>query len=413
MLAFINATLIDGTGAAPRKGMKVLVDGKKIAAVGRYIIVPEDAEVINLKGRVLMPGLIDAHSHLGDHPYKDRPGIDGAERSDFYAEMRRLTLDAGVTTIRSCGDYMYDTALTRDKISAGELTGPRLFCSGKSFMRKDGHPATTVWASDPATVEHCGAYPDTPEEARNMIREAVAAEMDFIKIIVSDVHISYWPKKTKQLDRKIIDAIIDEAHKHGKPVACHVDNLDQAKLALECGTDEIHHLSNMGSPHYVLSDYGPLFEKMCARNVWLVPTVVAPRAFEGARMARACQDSPLDYTLNVLRRAYEFGVPFGLGCDSGCPGVPWGKCVWDEMAEYVYNIGMTPLEAIRCACANNARILGMENELGVVHAGAYADLLVLDKDPTQDIGNLNSVYLVVRDGAVVIDKETYDRHPVR
>lgn len=403
MLALINATLIDGTGARPRKGMKVLIDGKKIAAVGRYIIIPEDARVIDLKCRVLMPGLIDAHAHLGDHPYKDRPGIDSAERSDFYANMRKLTLEAGVTTIRSCGDYMYDTALARDRINSGELTGPRLICSGKSFMRRDGHPATTVWASDPATVENCGAYPTAPDDARVMVREAAQAGMDFIKIIVSDVHISYWPKKAEQLETKIIEAIIDEAHKHGKPVACHVDNLDQANLVLDFGADEIHHLANIGSPRYELAEYGKLFLRMCEKNIWLVPTLAAPRAFDSARMAKKCIDGSVDYTANVLRSAYEYGVQFGLGCDSGCPGVPWGKCVWEEMAEYVYNIGMSPLEAIRCATANNARMIGMETQLGTVRAGTFADLLVLDKDPTEDIGNLDSVSLVIRAG--VITKE--------
>lgn len=403
MLAFINATVIDGTGAAPRKGMRVLIDGKKIAAIGRYIVLPEEAEVVDLKGRILMPGLIDAHSHLGDHPYKDRPGIDSAERSDFYAQMRKLTLEAGVTTIRSCGDYMYDTAQLRDKTEAGELTGPRVVCSGKSFMRRDSHPATTVWAGDPPTVVNCGAYPNDPEEARKMVREAVDAKMDFIKIIISNIHISHWPKTVEPLSNEIISAIIDEAHKNGLPVASHVDNLEQAQLAFDCGVDEIHHLTNMGSQHYELGKYGPLFEKMCSSHIWLVPTVTAPRAFEGARIARGCLDSPLDYQLNVLRSAYDYGVPFGLGCDSGCPGVPWGKCVWDEMAEYVYNIGMTPLEAIRCATSNNARIIGMEDKLGVVHAGAFADLLILDKDPTENICNFDSVYMVLRDGKPVTD----------
>jgi imidazolonepropionase-like amidohydrolase len=299
---------------------------------------------------------------------------------------------------------MRDTALARDKINAGELRGPRIICSGKTFMRSDNHPAVTVWANDPETVGNCGAYPGSPEEARVMVRESVEAGMDFIKIVVSDVHISFWPKKSKQLDSEIIKAVIDEAHKRGKPVACHVDNLDQANLVVDYGADEVHHLHNMGSSPYELDEYAKLFVKMCEKNVWLVPTIVAPRAFEAARIARGCLDGALDYTLNVLRRAYESGVQFGVGCDSGCPGVPWGKCVWEEMAEYVYNIGMTPLEAIRCATANNARIIGMETQLGVVRSGAFADLLILDKNPAEDIGNFDSVCLVLREGAITVDK---------
>lgn len=403
MLAFVNAVVIDGTGAAPRKGMKVLIEDKKIVSIGRDVIIPEDAEIIDIKGRILMPGLIDAHSHLGDHPYKDKPGIDTAEKSDFYAQMRKMTLDAGVTTIRSCGDHMPDTALTRDRINAGELEGPRLICSGKSFLRKDGHPAVTVWACDQTTVDGCGAYPDTPEDARRMVREAKEATMDFIKIVVSDVHVSYWPERKERLSDEILAAIVDEAHKNGLPVACHVDNLRQAELMVSLGADEIHHLTNMGSEMYELPEFDRLFIEMCSNNIPLVPTVSAPRAFEGARIQRGCTDSPLDYQLKALKRAYEFGVTFGLGCDSGCPGVPWGRCVWEEMAEYVYNLGMTPLEAIRCATANNARIIGMENQIGVIHAGAYADILILSKDPTVDIVNFDSVYMVLREGAIVRD----------
>jgi len=237
-----------------------------------------------------------------------------------------------------------------------------------------------------------------------MVREAADDGMDFIKIVYSDCHISFWPKKTEPLDKNIIAAIIDEAHRHNMPVACHVDNLHQADAAVDLGADEIHHLHNMGSPAHELDDYTELFIKMCRDNVWIVPTIVAPRAFESARIARDCLDGTLDSTLTVLRRAYETGVQFGAGCDSGCPGVPWGRCLWEELAEYVYNLGMTPLEAIRCATSNNARLLGMETQIGCVRSGAYADLLILNKNPAEDIGNLDSIHIVTREGKIVVDR---------
>ncbi|MBE6017660.1 MAG: hypothetical protein E7233_08645 [Lachnospiraceae bacterium] len=403
MIAFINATIIDGTGAAPKKGMKVLVDDKKITAVGRFIIIPDEAGVIDLKGAYLLPGLIDAHSHLGDHPFKDKPGIDTAQKSNYYEQMRKMTLDAGVTTIRSCGDHMPDTAMTRDMINNGELEGPRLICSGKSFLRKDGHPAVTVWACDQTTVDGCGAYPDTANEARRMVREAKDAGMDFIKIVVSDIHVSYWPEYKERLSDDILEAIVDESHKLGLRAVSHVDNLRQAELMVSFGIDEIHHLTNMGSKMYELPEFDGLFKEMCEKGIPLVPTISAPRAFEGARIERGCTDSPLDYQLQVLKRAYEFGVTFGAGCDSGCPGVPWGQCIWQEMAEYVYNLGMTPLEAIRCATSNNARLMEMENQIGVVHTGAFADLIVTEKDPSEKIENFASILMVIREGKIVRD----------
>lgn len=403
MLTFINATLIDGTGTAPRYGEKVLLDGKKIAAVGRGIVIPEDSQVIDLNGKILMPGLIDSHIHAGDHPFKDGAGLDSAERSNNYAQMRTLALASGITTVRSCGDYMYDTAAVRDMINAGQLTGPRLVCSGKSFMRSDSHPATTVWASDQATVDNCGAYPSTPEEGRAMVRQAVEAGMDFIKVIIGDTHIMLWPETFQQLEPEIIQAIIDEAHKHNLPVACHVDHLPQAELAVDYGADEIHHLIAIGTPYYELPAYDALFRKMCERNIWLVPTLTVPRVFEASRLAKGCPTGGIEYSLGVFRMAYEYGVPFGLGCDSGCPGVPWGKSLWAELGEFVYGVGMTPLEAIRCATSYNARMMGMETQIGAIRAGAFADLLVLEKNPAENIGNLDSVYLVLRDGTIVVD----------
>ena len=122
MLAFTNTNVIDGTGSAPIAGSTVLVGGKKIAAVGKDVPVPAGATVIDLKGKTLMPGLIDCHSHLGgrEHP----PGLDGAKISFNYAPMRDYALAGGVTTIRSCGDFLHDTIATRDMINEGTLRGP-------------------------------------------------------------------------------------------------------------------------------------------------------------------------------------------------------------------------------------------------------------------------------------------------
>lgn len=406
MLTLINATVIDGTGAAPRKGEKVQIDGKKIAAVGKNILIPEGSPVIDLKGMILMPGLIDAHIHAGDHPFKDGAGLDSAAHSNHYEKMRELSLAAGVTTVRSCGDYMPDTAAVSEMINIGKLRGPRIICSGKSFMRRDAHPATTVWAGNEVTVDNCGAYPPTPEESRSMVREAVNAGMNFIKIVICDTHIIRWPEKFKHLEPEIIQAIIEEAHKYNLPVACHVDHLQQAELAVDLGADEIHHLIAIGTAHHEVHEYSSLFEKMCAKNIWLIPTISVPRLFEAQRLAKNCPTGGIEYSAGVFRMAYEYGVSFGLGCDSGCPGIPWGKSVWGELKEYVYTVGMTALEALRCAATYNARILGMENQIGVIHAGAYADILVLEKNPVEDIGNLDSVRLVIRDGDIVVDNRT-------
>jgi|GEM_PF-925646 len=404
MLVFVNANLIDGACAKPRKGERVLIDDSGvIAAIGRDYPIPEGAEVLDLEGRTLMPGLIDAHGHLGDHPLLDGAGLDNAERSHDYRQMRELTLAAGVTAIRSCGDFMYDIVAVRDKVNEGKLVGPRMHVSGKTFLDDHGHPATTVWANDPETMGGCGCYPKTPEEARAGVREMVDANVDFIKIIIADTQIFLWPEGFAQLKPEVIEAIIDEAHKYDKRVACHVDHVDQAMMAVGYGADEIHHLIAPASERHEKTEYAELFTLMNKKSVWLVPTLTVPRAFEPRRIAKDCKLSGINDIFPVFRMAYEFGVHFACGCDSGCPGVPWGKSLHQELADYVYIIGMSPIEAIRSATHYNAKMMRMENVIGQIKVGNVADLLVLKKDPSRDIGNIASTYLVLREGKIVVD----------
>ena len=403
MLVFVNANLIDGSGAAPRKAQRVVIDEGRVADIGRDCPVPSDAEIIDLEGKTLMPGLIDAHGHLGDHPLLDGAGLDNAERSNDYAQMRGLTLEAGITAIRSCGDFMPDIAVVRDKVNEGKLTGPRMYVSGKTFVARGGHPVTTVWANDPETVNSCGCYPTTPEEARAGVREMVLAGVDFIKIIIGDTQIFLWPEGFEPLKPEVVEAIIDEAHKCGKRVACHVDHVDQGMMAVGFGADEIHHLIATASERYERSEYARLFRYMNSSGTWLIPTITVPWAFEQRRIEKGCRLSGIGDILPVFRMAYEFGVQFGCGCDSGCPGVPWGKSLHQELSDYVYHVGMTPLEAIRCATWNNARMMRADDDIGLVKAGHAADLIVLERDPSADIGNIAGIFMVLREGRIVVD----------
>ncbi|MDR1815783.1 MAG: hypothetical protein LBR00_03740, partial [Clostridiales Family XIII bacterium] len=132
MFVFVNATVIDGTGAAPRKRQRVLVDGARIVAVGSRIAIPEEADIIDLGGKVLMPGLWESHSHFGGVP---NGGLVGSEQSGNFLDMRNLCLAYGITAVRSFGDHQTDTIAVRDQINRGEVRGPRCFCSGRTFVR--------------------------------------------------------------------------------------------------------------------------------------------------------------------------------------------------------------------------------------------------------------------------------------
>ena len=310
MLAFTNANLIDGTGSGAVRGTAVLVDGKKIKAIGKDVTVPDDATVIDLNGKTLMPGLIESHAHLGGRDYP--PGLDNAKNSFNYAPMRDYALASGVTTIRSCGDFMHDSLDTRDRIDQGFLRGPRLVCSGKQFQRRDAHPSRTIWGNDPETCENAGAFPENPEEARALVRELVATGVDYIKIIVAHSFIFIYPEKFAALPDDVLEAIIDEAHKHGIWVMCHIDSAPDAIKVIGYGADEINHLIAMGLAE--LPDeatYDELFRLMVERGTWFVPTITIVRTYNHLLVERNIPATIDGYFIPHYRKAYEAGVRRG------------------------------------------------------------------------------------------------------
>jgi imidazolonepropionase-like amidohydrolase len=398
MFAFVNATVIDGTGAAPRRHQRVLIDGKRIFSVGSRIDIPEEAEIIDLDGKVVMPGLWEGHAHFGGIP---RNGLEGGEPSENFKDMRNATLAYGITSTRSLSDFQDDSLRVRDMINRGELRGPRLFCAGKTFCRADSHPVCTGWAGKEVIKKNCGFIPAAPEEARAMVREGVEAGLDFFKIIVSNGHISVYPALLPVIEPDIVEAIVDEAHKHGKIVCCHIDTLEQARMVVDRDADEVHHLIAEASRDFELPEYEPLFREMCKKNTWLVPTIAIGFKNEPNRIAKGAPGGSADHKTPIFKMAYEYGVRFAEGADAGIAIMKPGISTHDEIIHMVETIGMTPLEAIRCATCNCAETMGMQGESGVIKAGAYADILVLDKDPSADIRNISTINRVLKEGVVV------------
>jgi imidazolonepropionase-like amidohydrolase len=402
MLAFKNANVIDGTGSVPVPGATVLVDGKKIAAVGKDVSVPAGTTVIDLKGKSLMPGLMESHAHLGGRDYP--PGLDSAKQSYDYAPMRDYTLAAGVTTIRSCGDWMHDSIATRDRIEQGVLRGPRLICSGKQFQRRDAHPSRTVWGNDPDTCANAGAFPDNPEEARELVREILAAGSNYIKIIVAHSFIFIYPEKFAPLSDDILEAIVDEAHKHGMWVMAHIDSAPDAIKMVRYGADEINHLIAMGLAEIPdEAAYDELFRLMVEKGTWFVPTITIVRTYNHLIAERGAPATIDEYFIPHFKKAYEAGVKMGCGCDSGAPEVFWGPSLHAELKEYVYSLGMPPLEAIKCATLNNAIILGIDDKVGTIKEGMLADILIVDGDPSAKIDDIDAVAMVLKEGSIVVD----------
>ena len=295
--------------------------------------------------------------------------------------------------------FLQDSLDTRDRINDGSLRGPRLICSGKSFQRRDAHPSRTIWGNDPGTCSNAGAFPDTPEEARALVRELVAAGVDYIKILIAHSFIFIYPERFAPLADDIVEAAIDEAHKLGKWVMCHIDSAPDAIKAVRYGADEINHLIAMGLAQLPKeAEYDELFQLMVDKGTWFVPTITVVRTYNHLLVERDISATIDDYFIPHYKKAYEAGVRMGCGCDSGAPGVPWGPSLHSELKEYVYNLGMPTLEAIKCATLNNAIILGIDDQVGTIKEGLVADILIVDKDPSEKIDHVDDVRMVLKEG---------------
>jgi imidazolonepropionase-like amidohydrolase len=155
------------------------------------------------------------------------------------------------------------------------------------------------------------------------------------------------------------------------------------------------------------SDYDRLFELMVDKGTWFVPTIIIARAHNHRIVERGALATVDEYFIPHYKKAYEAGVRMGCGCDSGPPGVPWGPSLHGELREYVYGLGMPPLEAIKCATQNNAIIFGIDHKVGTVKEGMLADILIVGGDPVEKIENLQDIRMVLKEGSIVVDHMLY------
>lgn len=397
MLVLKNATLIDGTGNQPQKNMTVLVKGTKIEAAGQDIPVPADAQVIDLAGKILLPGFSDAHTHFGGSASLERPGQTGRFGSYDYAEHREAALRWGVTAVRSAGDFTPEILQFRDEVNAGQIRSPRIVASGRMIQVKEGHPAYTVFFADETVVTNSCLIIDEDTDIEAEIASLVEAGVDWIKTFVSDDNKMQYPCTIPRLSNEQLRRISDAAHKHNLPVMMHVDDIGNLKDAVQSGADSVEHTINVATSDHEMTD--EVLKLLTSRDVWVVPTMTATKLHEGSIPGAPPVYPALEA---AVRRMVEAGVKIGVGCDSGIPFIPYGQCVHIEM-ELLVSVGMTPLQAVTAATGGNARMFRKDKEFGTVEAGKAADLVVLGSDPLEDIRNTRDIRMVIRDGSVVVD----------
>lgn len=390
-LILANARVIHGDPAIVPRLTDLLLREDRIAAVGdRRSFPAADAEVLDLAGRAVLPGLIDLHVHLclTGEPRSDELYL--TERPDrLIARMVGLAqrhLRAGATTIRDVGGPEPGVFVVRDAIAGGLVDGPRVVAAGLAVTTTHGHGN---WI---------GALADDSDGVRTAVNGRIDAGADVIKIMATGgVHTPGSNLMAVQYTEEQMRAGIDAAHARGRTVAAHASNPEGMQNAIRAGVDSIEH-------GVFLDD--ETAELMAIHGTTFVPTLVATQLFEPQARHPAIPDYVREkaaVTVPAHRdnfpRAVRAGVTIAAGTDAGSTFVDHGVVALELQA--LTRLGLSPQEAIAAGTRNAARVIGLDHEIGTVEAGKRADLLVVDGDPTVRIADLGEVVLVVRSGRIV------------
>jgi imidazolonepropionase-like amidohydrolase len=393
--------LIDGRSDGPQSGVGILIEGDRIKAVGPLAQVQAQARgarVIDLSQMTVLPGFIDAHTHLllqGDstpQAYNDQLLYESTPyRAILAARNARIALEHGFTAIRDLETEgaMYADVDVKRAVDRGEIPGPHIFASTRAMAPTGMYPIVSDnWELE---LPH-GVQPvDGVEGARLAVRQQVAHGADWIKYY-SDRRYYFTPDSVLHSWVNFTDdearAIVDEAHRLGRRVAAHAIGSDGIAAALRAGVNTIEHGDGMTDS---------LLDVLVAKGVYWVPTVTVAYYVAGPR--GGVWGPMVEHQRRAFTRGVKKGVRIVLGTDVG--GFPWTELNQAKEFEYYVQYGMTPMQAIKSGTSLAAELLG-QRDLGIVTAGAYADLVAVAGDPLKDVAELSRVRFVMKGGVTYV-----------
>lgn len=398
------ARMFDGTGAPVVPNAAIVVTGDRITAAGpaARVAVPAGARVIDLGDATLLPGFVDAHTHIIGRQLGDPGGDDAAVRDyDGYeailgVENARRTLMAGFTSIRNVGAPRFNDMALRKAVDEGRVPGPRMQNAGHAFGITGGHCDENGFAPGLRDGDYRTGAADGPDEVRKAVRYQVKYGADAIKICATGGVLSEGDAVgATQYTAAELQAVVEEARKLERPVAAHAHGLEGILLAARAGVTSIEHGTFLDDSAARL---------MRARGTVLVPTLQASEvskamADRGVLTGLRAEKARAAYAAGPRRiaLALRHGVPVALGTDAGV-----GRH-GENAQEFALLVGagMTPAQALVAGTSAGARLLGWGDRVGTLAPGRLADVVAVPGDPTRDISATRRVGFVMKGGVVV------------